>query len=609
MKNATLRSLTLTAALPLLAAAANAQCFVSQFGTLVGTGDDVVFAPQAMNITFPLGGLSATYTHAEISTNGVVYLSNGGATGGTNSGYPSQATFAGAAGQAPRIAPMWTDLELTVGNNAGVYFNDTIPGRFVITWANAWEWNTTAPIFTVQCQLFANGDVTFTYGPNAQSTAADVTAGVSAGNGVAIAADVDLSTGGNTATGQYMRELTLAGAFDLGGKSVTFTPAAGGFVETAGPCVTAYHDTYGKGCYDISDSFYQFFADSAGVPAALNGQSLTLTPAGSSYLAIWGGGTYAPPPATASALTVGDDGETTVAPSVPLSTPTGPVTLLYVHGNGMVSHAANNGIAPVSYVPDAAGFLDAPATGFFSWHDYNTSEVGSGAVKYHEATVGSDVIAYVTWDDVESYASPETQNRSTLQFQLNLSTGIVTMVWVAMDGNASSAYGSAHLVGWGPVGPSANGGSLNLATALPLVTSPSNVLSMAMSAAPNPISTTTTGTTVTYTATNVPPFSPTAGVYVSMHILSLGQVATGLDLGFLGAPGCNAYVTTLDYTQANVGFTSTAAYTFAVPPGVPAGTQIYSQTAALITPNSLPNGQNAFGLTVSNGVLSYISQF
>lgn len=605
----TLRSLSLVAAVPLLAAAAHAQCFQSQYGTLLGLGDDVVFAPQAMNITFPLGGLAATYTHAQVSTNGVVYLSNGATTNGTNSGYPSQADFAGAAGQAPRIAPMWTDLEFLAANNAGVYFNDTIPGRFVITWANAWEWGTTAPIFNVQCQLFANGDVVFTYGPNAQSTAADTSTGVSAGNGIAFVADVDLSAGGNTSSTQYMRELMLAGSFDLGGKTVTLTPAGGGFAQSVTPCVTAYHDSYGKGCYDVSDSFYQFLTDSSSAPTVLNGQSLTLTPAGASYLAIWGGGTYVAPPATAGSLAVGDDSEVTVAPSVPFTTPSGSVSVLYVHGNGMISHAANNGIAPVSYSPDVAGFLDAPATGFFSWHDYNSSEAGSGTVKYHEATVGSDVIAYFTWDDVESYASPETINRSTMQFQLNLTNGIVTMVWVTVDGNASSIYGSAHLIGWGPVGPSADGGSLALATALPIVTSPTNARSLAMTAAPSPVSTASAGTIVTYTATDVPPFAPAAGVYIAMHILSLGQIATGLDLGFLGAPGCSAYVTTLDYTQANVGFSSTATFTFALPAGVPAGTLLYAQTAALVQPNSLPNGQNAFGLTVSNGVQSYVAPF
>ena len=43
------------------------------------------------------------------------------------------------------------------------------------------------------------------------------------------------------------------------------------------------------------------------------------------------------------------------------------------------------------------------------------------------------------------------------------------------------------------------------------------------------------------------------------------------------------------------------------PAGIPIGTTIWSQSASLIAPNSLPNGQNAFGLTTSNGVETFIS--
>jgi hypothetical protein len=39
---------------------------------------------------------------------------------------------------------------------------------------------------------------------------------------------------------------------------------------------------------------------------------------------------------------------------------------------------------------------------------------------------------------------------------------------------------------------------------------------------------------------------------------------------------------------------------------VPQGFQLYSQSVGLVAPFSLPNGQNAFGLTVSNGLRSYV---
>jgi hypothetical protein len=46
--------------------------------------------------------------------------------------------------------------------------------------------------------------------------------------------------------------------------------------------------------------------------------------------------------------------------------------------------------------------------------------------------------------------------------------------------------------------------------------------------------------------------------------------------------------------------------TFTYPPSAPIGLQLYSQSAALFTPNTLPNGQNAAGLTTSNGLSSLL---
>ncbi len=600
-----LRSISALAALSLFVSAASAQCFISQYGTLVGLGDDVVFPDVPMNISFPMG---INYTHAAISTNGVIFLSTGTATGTTNSGYPSLATFQGAAGSSPRISAMWNDLEFLASNSAGVYFNDTIPGKFVVTWANAWEWNTTSPIFTVQAQLFSNGDVVFTYGSNAQTTAADSTSGLSEGNGIATVPDVDLLAGNNLSASRFMRELHAAGTFDLAGQSVTFVNLGAAYFQTIAACPSAYHQNYGTGCYNISDSFYHYMDNCSTAPAVLNGQSMVLTPAGSGYVVTWGGGVYVPPGGGAITLAITDDSEVQQTPSVALSTPSGPVSPLFIHGNGMISHAANNGIQPINYTPDVGGFLSAPATGFFSWHDYNTSEVGSGQIKYEEVVVGSNTIAYITWDQVENYSNPVVVNPSTLQFQLNLNTGVVTMVWVNIDGNTTSPFGSAHLIGWGPIGVSADGGSLNLATALPLVTSTSNVQALALSAAPSPVSSGVSGTTVIYTTTNIPEIVPSSGVYISTNIISLGGIPAGLDLGFLGAPGCNAYVLSLDYMQAMIGG-PTNTVTLAIPAGVPSGTQLFAQSIALVTPNSLPNGQNAFGMTVSNGVLSYIAPF
>ena len=610
------RTLSLVAAAAVLAGLSSAQCYVQNIGTLApnaagtpGIGDDLLFDVVPMNFSFPINGSSATYTHAQVSTNGLIYLTNGAASNGTASGYPVLADLQGIAGDAPRIAAMWIDLDFLPANNGAVYINNTVPGRLTVTWLNAQEWNVPSPVFTVQAQLFANGNVIFTYGGNAATTLPPMT-GVSGGNGIAAVPPVDLSAGGNTGTTDLMFEQQATGVFDLGALTLTFTRnGGGGYTQTVGACANAYNLNYGTGCYDLSDSFYQLLPDSSTAPATLNGQSLQMTLLGNDYLALWGGATYVPPGAGAVTLTISDDGEQSVTPSIPLPTPAGPQTALFIHGNGMVSAASNNAIQGNNYQPNAAGFLNAPATAFFSWHDFNTSEAGSGQIKYEEVTSGGTTMAYVTWDDVENYSNPAAVNRSTMQFQLNLTTGDVAIVWVSMDGDPTSIYGSAHLIGYSTVGASADAGSINLATSTPFVTNNANMTSISVSAAPAPVSTATSGSNVVYTTVDIPEFVTGSGLYVALAAFSLGQVPGGLDLGFIGAPGCSAYIQSLDFTIAMVGTSPTATATLALPAGVPNGTQIFEQSVALVAPNSLPNGQNQFGLVSSNGVKSNVAPF
>ena len=128
-----------------------------------------------------------------------------------------------------------------------------------------------------------------------------------------------------------------------------------------------------------------------------------------------------------------------------------------------------------------------------------------------------------------------------------------------------------------------------------------------LSASGAPISTASAGSTVTYTTDNMVEFG--GGAYIGMNIISLSQSAAGTPLAFLGAPGCQAYVNTLDATQAMVGFTSTQSVTLPVPSGLPSGTEVYSQSVNLVVPNSLPNGQNAFGIITSDAVVTRVSSF
>lgn len=603
------------AAASLFAVAATAQCYEQNLGVLApitggvaGMGDDVLFDLQPMNITFPMAGNAATYSHAHVCSNGVIYLTNGAPTNGSTYAYQLTTYFDGAVGADPRIAPFWIDLESAPQFGGGVYINNTIPGKFVVTWLNTVEWATQGPAFTVQAQLFANGDVKFFYNASVYGISVPFSpqfvsrCGLSEGNGVVATPPVDLSTGPINLASHYMLEEFPQNVFDLQNTTLQFVHAGTGYVCVPGPCVPAANINYGSGCYDISNSFYQYFTDASTINT-LNGQSMVMTPVGSEYLVQWGGGTFVPPTG-ATSLGLTDDGEVSVTPSIPFPTAAGPVATLWVGANGMVSVASNPDAG--TYVPDAQAFLASTVMAFWSWHDFNPSEAGSGPVTYHEATSGGQTTAYITWNGVENYPTG-TVNPSTMQFQFNLTTGQVTWVWVTMDTSTASTFGTGHLVGWSPAGPSSDPGSITLSTTQSFVTSSSQIVALALAASPAPVSTASTGTVVTYTTSNMRAL--VGGPFVGLNVMSLGQVPNGLDLGFLGAPGCRVYVQSLDFTQAMVGVTPTNSVTLPVPAGIPPGFQLFSQSVNLITPNSLPNGQNSFGMITSNGVISTIAPF
>lgn len=598
-----------------------AQCFESNFGTLCpqsggpdGLGDDVLFDVQPLNLSFPMGGVASAYTHCEVQSNGVVFLSNGAPTGATTQGFSNNANvqvanLRGAPGSAPRIAPFWRDIVADAGNGGGVYLNDTIPGKVVITWDNMVQFNTVGPVFTIQTQMFANGDVTFYYN-SATSSGLPVICGVSEGDDVAIVQEVNLSAGGNSSATNWMFERFSSDTFDLAASCVTFTDSGAGYSQSLSD--SASHTSYGTACYEIAtESIYQDFAQASLASAALNGQSMVLTPTTDGYVVTWGGASYIAPTGAATPLAVGDDDEVAVTPSIAFPSPFGAASELSVHGNAIVSLGATPQDfpgAPNVYTPTVSALENATQTAFWAWHDYNSDEAGSGSVTYEEQVAG-DTIALITWEEVESYSQPIGINRSTLQFQLNLTTGGVAIVWQSVDGDDSSQFGSGHLVGFSPGGASVTGNSVVLATELPYTTQP-DIEPITLSASPAPVSTTTTGTLVTYTTTNIPEAGPGTGVYVAANILSVAGVPEpGVELSFLGAPGCFAHVLTLDLITAMVGASSTESIGFQVPPGVTPGSVLFAQSIALVIPNSLPNGQNAFGLTTSNGVRSLITNF
>lgn len=611
------RFLTAVSAAALLASVATAQCFESNFGTQIGLGDDTAFPSATTATAFVMPGFlmgATTYTHFTVNTNGVVFpwTAATGVVGATATGYSTApatqlTNLRGAAGGGPRIAPLWRDLNLLAANNGALWVNN-LANKCVFTWANAVQFGTTSPIFTVQAQLFPNGDVQFFYNGTLASTAATIT-GISQGGGIAAVAGVDLNPGPNVSTSYLHFEQFAANAIDLANTGLSFANTGTGYAQTAGACIPATNTSYGTGCYTIPGTGnYELHADALIASGALQGNAIQYVPSGSGYTGIFlaGGATaYVAPTGGATNLfaTASDDGTAILTLGTPLSTPQGPVSQISVSANGIVT-LNNVGNSNGDFSPTGPEFATGAGAAFYAWHDYNEADTGSGRIKGEQ--VGN--VLYLTWDNVDSWPTG-VANTSTMQFQLDLTTGVVTTVWVTVDTNTTSTFGSQHLVGWKASGAVTDNGSIVLSTALPL-TNQGETVPMALAASGLPISTPSSGSVVTYTTSSMPEFAPGAGIYVGINIVSLtGIPAPGVDLVIIGAPGCNALVGTLDIIQNMVGVTSTQAVTFPIPAGVPAGLDLFSQSAALIAPNSLPNGQNAFGLTTSNAIRSNIQQF
>lgn len=577
-----------------LATAASAQCYEANLGTLVGTGDDTLFGVQPMNMTFPMGGVAATYDALQFNTNGVIYLTNGAtaAVGTTTTGYSGTAAtmvtnLRGAAGNSPRIAPYWRDLNMLAANGGGVYLNNTIPGKCVVTWKNAVHYAQTAPIFTVQAQLWADGHVDFFYNNTLQNSAICPIVGVSQGNGVADPGVSNLAVanvGVSTSKIVYQTFATLNTMAGFQNKVVSFFPNAGGGYDTGiAACVPAQNVSYGSGCYNRSGTAYEAFAANS---IDLSGVNIHMTPNGV------GGYLFTPgyPTAfvhTVPSLMLSDDSVGTLALPSAFPYPGGSTTSMSVCSNGYIWMQTNT---LADFSPTAAELFSNPARICPMWCD----GLPDGATGVNNVWAEVDTVnnkAYVTYVNVPIFGG--VGGTINLQTEFNLTTGEINIAYGAVS------CGNVSVVGWTPgtgvssldVGSRDFSASLGAGFQTVLPESPA----LALAVAGNPI----LGTTITATTSNIP-----ATALLSAQMISLAQINPGLDLGFMGAPGCLQLVDLNLGTSAVMFGNPTATYSIALPNnGAFAGLPLTFQSA------SLDPTANALGILTSNGVLSVLNTF
>jgi hypothetical protein len=334
----------------------------------------------------------------------------------------------------------------------------------------------------------------------------------------------------------------------------------------------ATNQTLGLGCIRAFTSFYEMF----GAPASfdLAGNALTMTPAGGGYVVAAGGaflpvGSVQPVP---TALALGDDAG--IAQPFTVASfpgPNGPWTGVWVISNGCVSDIAGNTTVAA---PSPLTMLAAPNPGFYTQGDWDPMAPGTGAgtIWFEE----SASVVSVTWDNVQSWNNPGSQNK--FQIQLH-SSGAVVIAWVAM---AAVGSNGGVLVGYSPGGASANPGSTDLSTTIfpagnIVLTATDGPPALALAGTSRPV----TGTNWGLDVTNIP-----ATGTVGIEILGLADPGIN-DLGFLGAPGCGLR-STLD--ALNVWLVAGASHAYSLPiPASPGliGFQVFS-TAAVLVPGVNP---------------------
>lgn len=561
-----------------------AQCHEPQTGSVLGVGDDIVLPMQALGFAFPFAG--ATYTDVHVTTNGFVHLSNGGVPQHSGA-LCCQGSASLLVAGSPKICPWWSDLDVVPGT--GVVRFQALPGRAVVTWENVVEAGDLAP-FSFQLVLAATGEIDFAYDVRcAVRTGGDFLVGWSPGNGASMPAASDFATAGFSPNDTCFELFATNGqAFDLAGSTLHLVPVGVGMAWSASPCAAA-HTSFGSGCYADYASFYELFASAGANDLANSSLSMTFTGGGYTMNSLARG--FVPPTPAATTLALGDDAQATVTFASPVPCLGGAATQLTICSNGFVSFGASgNGLG---YAPDQQVLLQATHTGFWMWHDYDPTSLGSGQVQFDQ----SGGLATVTWPNVHSYG---TTIGDTFQFQFELATGNVHFVWGALG-----AVGNGYLVGYSPGGPSVDPGSRDLSAALPgtFAVGSVDLLPLQLAAVQRPIA----GAAVTYTTTRIPELAPTSGLFVALQVFSLGQLpAPGFDLGFLGAPGCTGWLPALDLSLALVGTSPSQSLVVQFPPTAPVGLTVFTQSLALFTPGALPNGQNPAGLLTSNGLAARI---
>lgn len=346
-------------------------------------------------------------------------------------------------------------------------------------------------------------------------------------------------------------------------------------LDTSGAGNSAIITSVGNGCGGTAITCDEAFYETPGFDLA--NSSFTLDYDGTAYSLVAGQGSWIPP--FGGVLSLGDDSEVTQSLPFSLPYPGGSTNSLAVCSNGFISTVSNG----TAWTPDAADFLADATRWCPMWHDLSPNQNGSGDVHFNVNASR----AVVTWNGVEYYSS-----NSTATFQIQFwANGDVHCIYQSV-----ASGGNDYLVGFSMGGVTADPGSMDISTSLngsvQVCNSTAGTQNVALNSSTRPI----TGTTVSLVTSNLP-----AGAAGGLSILSLTPIAGGIDLTFLGMPGCRVYqqLTVVD----SFGIIAGSGFRFLPIPNAPSliGTKVFNQSVVLALNINSANMVTSNGLELTIG--------
>lgn len=330
---------------------------------------------------------------------------------------------------------------------------------------------------------------------------------------------------------------------------------------TVGTCLPGASKTaFGEGCYSSFASIYEVLAAGG---SDLAGLKITGTNNGSGYDVTVAPGAGFGVPLGSSALTLPDDGQ------VDTSAVGG--TLGIVAGsNGWLALGAGNSNG---FAPNVGAFLSNPSEGIYAWTDLQPNLTTSGQVYYAEfGTQGRLVYNGVFgWN---------TTDPNDIDMKWDTATGD----WSIEFGAIGAGNPEDSLVGYSQAGSNLDPGATDISAGGSTGSADQAGLGLDSN---NP----TLGGSWDLTCDNIDASSPGA-----VFFFGSAEVNPGVDLGFIGAPGCFAYTNADLAVVVELGAPPSVTNSLAIPndPSLAGATLTVQATAA--------SPANAWGVVTSNGV-------